>query len=218
MFIESFKFSFRAQNSFIDKRMYSSDESVEVSVDEVTGEPGAATAAWCISGSEGETMFKFAWKIGDYQRKKESIKRDDFIRTRPFCAVYGNKKTLYGSKKKSLWYLTFLPNGAAADKEVTGHDNHDDDGDTMQDDVGVYLYQQSHPLDYVSSLKFRISFLNPRSGEKMVVYDHPYGRKYRVQDGYGWGISNITVNKDFINDDTLTIICEMTIPGNDRTM
>ena len=102
--------------------------------------------------------------------------------------------------------------------EVTGHDDNEDDGDiTMQDAVGVYLYQVSTHEHYVSSLKFKISFLNPRSGEKMVVYDHGYDKKYRSQDNWGWGICDILVYNDFINDDTLTIICEMTIPGNDRT-
>ena len=31
--------------------------------------------------------------------------------------------------KKSRWYLTFLPNGAAEDEEETDNDDHDDDSD-----------------------------------------------------------------------------------------
>jgi len=71
--------------------------------------------------------------------------------------------------------------------------------------------------NYVNSLKFKISFLNQRTGEKMLVYDHGYGKKYRYHDSWGWGICDISVQNDYINDDVLTIICEMTIPGNDKT-
>ena len=120
--------------------------------------------------------------------------------------------------KKSKWYLTFLPNGAAEDEEDTDHDDHEDDSDiTIHGDVAVYLYQVSAYEHYVNSLKFKISFLNQRTGEKMLVYDHGYGKKYRYHDSWGWGICDILVNNDYINDDTLTIICEMTIPGNDKT-
>ena len=51
----------------------------------------------------------------------------------------------------------------------------------------------------------------------MLVYDHGYGKKYRYHDSWGWGICDISVQNDYINDDVLTIICEMTIPGNDKT-
>ena len=175
------------------------------------GASGATpTSAWCSSSSEGNTEFKFTWHIGDYERKKESIKRDDSIQSSTF--------TVQANNKKSRWYLTFLPNGAADDEEDTGHDDHEDDGDiTMQDDVGVYLYQVSSYEHYVNSLKFSISFLNPRTGKKMVVYDHGYHKKYRSRDNWGWGICDILVYNEFIHDDTLTIVCEMTIPGNDRT-
>lgn len=173
--------------------------------------PGATpTSAWCSSNSVGNTNFEFTWQIADYQRKKESIKRDDSIQSSTF--------TVQANGKKSRWYLTFLPNGAAEDEEDTDHDDHDDDGDiTVHGDVAVYLYQVSAYEHYVNSLKFKISFLNQRSGEKMLVYDHGYGKKYRYHDSWGWGICDILVNNDYINDDTLTIICEMTIPGNDRT-
>ena len=80
----------------------------------------------------------------------------------------------------------------------------------MKDD---YLYQVSTHEHYVSSLKFSISFLNPRTGEKMVVYDHGYPSR----DNWGWGICDILVYNEFIKDDTLTFVCEMTIPGTDRT-
>ena len=88
--------------------------------------------------------------------------------------------------------------------------------------------------NYVTSLKFKISFLNSRTGDKMLVYDHGYGKKYRYHDSWGWvgshyflglnselilvqGICDILVPGEFINDDTLTIVCEMTLPGNDVT-
>ena len=173
--------------------------------------PGATpTSAWCSSSSVGNTQFEFTWHIADYQRKKESIKRDDSIQSSTF--------TVQANSKKSRWYLTFLPNGAAEDEEDTDHDDHEDDGDiTVHGDVAVYLYQVSAYEHYVNSLKFKISFLNQRTGEKMLVYDHGYGKKYRYHDSWGWGICDILVNNDYINDDTLTIICEMTIPGNDRT-
>lgn len=79
--------------------------------------------------------------------------------------------------KKSRWYLTFLPNGAAEDEEDTDHDDHEDDSDiTIHGDVAVYLYQVSAYEHYVNSLKFKISFVNQRTGEKMLVYDHGYGK------------------------------------------
>ena len=63
-------------------------------------------------------------------------------------------------QKKSRWYLTFLPNGAAEDEEETDNDDHDDDSDiTIHSDVAVYLYQVSTYENYVNSLKFKISFL-----------------------------------------------------------
>ena len=120
--------------------------------------------------------------------------------------------------KKSRWYLTFLPNGAAEDEEETDTEDHDDDSDiTVHSDVAVYLYQVSNYEHYVNSLKFKISFLNQRTGDKMLVYDHGYGKKYRYHDSWGWGICDILVQNDYINEDVLTIICEMTIPGNDKT-
>ena len=165
-----------------DKRMSGPrerDESVSVS-----GGGGDATSAWCSSSSEGNMEFKFTWNIGDYERKKETIKRDDSIQSSTF--------TVHANNKKSRWYLTFLPNGAADDEQDTGHD--EDEGDiTMQDDVGVYLYQVSTYENYVNSLKFKISFLNRRSGEKMVVYDNGYDKKYRSQDNWGWGICDISL-------------------------
>ena len=42
------------------------------------------TSAWCTSTSVGSTMFDFTWNIADYQRKKESIKRDDSIQSSTF--------------------------------------------------------------------------------------------------------------------------------------
>lgn len=173
--------------------------------------PGSVPiSAWCKSTSVGNTQFEFTWHIADYQRKKESIKRDDSIQSSTF--------TVQANGKKSRWYLTFLPNGAAEDEEDTDHDDHEDDSDiTIHGDVAVYLYQVSAYEHYVNSLKFKISFVNQRTGEKMLVYDHGYGKKYRYHDSWGWGICDILVNNDFINDDTLTIICEMNIPGNDRT-
>ena len=47
---------------------------------------GAATptSAWCSSSSVGNTQFQFTWHIADYQRKKESIKRDDSIQSSTF--------------------------------------------------------------------------------------------------------------------------------------
>jgi len=174
------------------------------------GGSSTPTSAWCSSSSVGNTQFEFTWHIADYQRKKESIKRDDSIQSSTF--------TVQANGKKSRWYLTFLPNGAAEDEEDTDHDDHEDDSDiTIYGDVAVYLYQVSAYEHYVNSLKFKISFLNQRTGEKMLVYDHGYGKKYRYHDSWGWGICDILVNNDYINDDTLTIICEMNIPGNDRT-
>ena len=68
------------------------------------------------------------------------------------------------------------------------------------------------------------------------MYDHGYGKKYRYHDSWGWvsnglvdddddddddddvqGICDILVPGEFITDDTLTILCEMTLPGNDVT-
>ena len=169
-----------------------------------------ASSAWCTSTSVGNTEFLFTWQISDYQRKKESVKRDDSIQSSTF--------TVQSNGKKSRWYLTFLPNGAAEDEEETDTEEHDDDSDiTIHSDVAVYLYQVSNYEHYVNSLKFKISFLNQRTGDKMLVYDHGYGKKYRYHDSWGWGICDILVTNDYINDDVLTIICEMTIPGNDKT-
>ena len=44
----------------------------------------APTSAWCSSGSVGNTNFEFTWQIADYQRKKESVKRDDSIQSSTF--------------------------------------------------------------------------------------------------------------------------------------
>ena len=42
------------------------------------------TSAWCTSTSVGNTVFEFTWNIADYQRKKESVKRDDSIQSSTF--------------------------------------------------------------------------------------------------------------------------------------
>jgi len=169
------------------------------------------TSAWCTSTSVGSTMFEFTWNIADYQRKKESIKRDDSIQSSTF--------TIQANNKKSRWYLTFLPNGAAEEEENDSdeHEEEDEEEISIHGDVAVYLYQVSAYENYVTSLKFKISFLNSRTGDKMLVYDHGYGKKYRYHDSWGWGICDILVPGEFINDDTLTIVCEMTLPGNDVT-
>jgi len=168
------------------------------------------TSAWCTSTSVGNTVFEFTWNIADYQRKKESVKRDDSIQSSTF--------TVQANSKKSRWYLTFLPNGAAEEEENdTDHEEEDEEEISIHGDVAVYLYQVSAYENYVNSLKFKISFLNPRNGDKMLVYDHGYGKKYRYHDSWGWGICDILVPNEFISEDTLTIVCEMTIPGNDVT-
>jgi len=168
------------------------------------------TSAWCTSTSVGNTTFEFTWNIGDYQRKKESIKRDDSIQSSTFTVVANNKK--------SRWYLTFLPNGAAEEEENdTDHEEEDEEEISIHGDVAVYLYQVSAYENYVNSLKFKISFLNPRNGDKMLVYDHGYGKKYRYHDSWGWGICDILVPNEFISEDSLTIVCEMNIPGTDVT-
>ena len=48
--------------------------------------PGGSvpTSAWCNSTSVGNTHFEFTWHIADYQRKKESIKREDIIQSNTF--------------------------------------------------------------------------------------------------------------------------------------
>jgi len=168
------------------------------------------TSAWCTSTSVGNTAFEFTWNIGDYQRKKESIKRDDSIQSSTFTVVANNKK--------SRWYLTFLPNGAAEEEEAdTDHEEEDEEEISIHGDVAVYLYQVSAYENYVNSLKFKISFSNPRNGDKMLVYDHGYGKKYRYHDSWGWGICDILVPNEFISEDSLTIVCEMNIPGTDVT-
>ena len=43
-----------------------------------------ASSAWCTSTSVGNTEFLFTWQISDYQRKKESVKRDDSIQSSTF--------------------------------------------------------------------------------------------------------------------------------------
>jgi len=133
------------------------------------------TSAWCTSTSVGNTVFEFTWNIADYQRKKESVKRDDSIQSSTF--------TVQANSKKSRWYLTFLPNGAAEEEENdTDHEEaaqEDEEEISIHGDVAVYLYQVSAYENYVNSLKFKISFLNPRNGDKMLVYDHGYGKKYR---------------------------------------
>jgi len=170
------------------------------------------TSAWCTSTSVGNTVFEFTWNIADYQRKKESVKRDDSIQSSTF--------TVQANSKKSRWYLTFLPNGAAEEEENdTDHEEAQEDEEeiSIHGDVAVYLHQVSAYANYVNSLKFKFSFLNPRNGDKMLVYDLGYGKKYRYHDSSGWGICDILVPSEFINEDTLTIVCEMTIPGNDVT-
>ena len=48
------------------------------------GGSSTPTSAWCSSSSVGNTQFEFTWHIADYQRKKESIKRDDSIQSSTF--------------------------------------------------------------------------------------------------------------------------------------
>ena len=50
----------------------------------VCSQGATPTSAWCSSSSVGNTQFQFTWHIADYQRKKESIKRDDSIQSSTF--------------------------------------------------------------------------------------------------------------------------------------
>ena len=54
------------------------------------------TSAWCTSTSVGNTVFEFTWNIADYQRKKESVKRDDSIQSSTFTVqvMQANKSNL----------------------------------------------------------------------------------------------------------------------------
>ena len=49
-----------------------------------------ASSAWCTSTSVGNTEFLFTWQISDYQRKKESVKRDDSIQSSTFTVQVGS--------------------------------------------------------------------------------------------------------------------------------
>ena len=56
----------------------------------MTGGPEGETGpepsfAWCNSTSVGNKHFEFQWQISDYQRKKESVKRDDSIQSSTFA-------------------------------------------------------------------------------------------------------------------------------------
>ena len=44
-----------------------------------------ASSAWCSSTSVGAREFLFTWHISDYQRKKETVRRDDSIQSRLFA-------------------------------------------------------------------------------------------------------------------------------------
>ena len=47
------------------------------------------------------------------------------------------------NNKKSRWYLTFLPNGAAEEEENDSdeHEEEDEEEISIHGDVAVYLYQ-----------------------------------------------------------------------------
>jgi len=169
-------------------------------------------SGWCTTASVGNTHFEYTWTITDFSRKKESIKRDDSIQSSTFV--------VQGNGKKSRWYLTFLPNGAAEENDdnfasESDEDEDDEDDETQQyNDVAIYLYQVSAYEHYVNSLKFRILFVSP-TGKKVEVYKHSYGKKYRYHDSRGWGLADIHLDREFVTEDVLTIVCEMNIPGND---
>ena len=38
---------------------------------------------------------------------------------------------------------------------------------------------------------------------------------YRYHDSRGWGLADIHLDREFVTEDVLTIVCEMNIPGND---
>jgi len=172
----------------------------------------APLSGWCTTASVGNTHFEYTWTITDFSRKKESIKRDDSIQSSTFV--------VQGNGKKSRWYLTFLPNGAAEENDdnfasESDEDEDDEDDETQQyNDVAIYLYQVSAYEHYVNSLKFRILFVSP-TGKKVEVYKHSYGKKYRYHDSRGWGLADIHLDREFVTEDVLTIVCEMNIPGND---
>ena len=50
---------------------------------------------------------------------------------------------LQANNKKSRWYLTFLPNGAAEEEENDSdeHEEEDEEEISIHGDVAVYLYQ-----------------------------------------------------------------------------
>ena len=48
-----------------------------------------ARSAWCSSSSVGNTEFLFTWQISDYQRRKETVKRDDSIQSSTFTVQVG---------------------------------------------------------------------------------------------------------------------------------
>ena len=62
------------------------DVIFQMSEEDTGSEP---SSAWCNSTSVGNTEFSFQWQISDYQRKKESIKRDDSIQSSTFTVQVG---------------------------------------------------------------------------------------------------------------------------------
>ena len=62
-----------------------------------------ARSAWCSSTSVDNTEFLFTWQISDYQRKKESVKRDDSIQSSTFTVQVG----LTSSGSSLLNFTTF---------------------------------------------------------------------------------------------------------------
>lgn len=60
------------------------------------------TSAWCNSTSVGNTNFTFQWQISDYQRKKESVKRDDSIQSSTFTVQVSDE----GSGLSAVSFIT----------------------------------------------------------------------------------------------------------------
>ena len=61
-----------------------------------------ASSAWCTSSSVGNTEFLFTWQISDYQRKKESVKRDDSIQSSTFTVQVSDE----GSGLSAVSFIT----------------------------------------------------------------------------------------------------------------
>ena len=154
---------------------------------------------WCMTTSGKTTVTTFTWTIKDFESRPEKLGEAMFSST--FLAKKPNGKD-------SIWQLSLYPNGEEKDTHLA-----------------IYLLNLN---EFQMKAKFRVSILDSdfrrwhtwHTGIKPDLYEAMKSSNARDSWGTGkWTLrETLLENKDLLPGGHLTIYCEVTVYGTEKTL